>query len=78
MNLEWWFEEMSTLFLIVGILLIILSGLPEQEAVGAFLDGSADLVSVALIIGVARGINIILDDGMISDTMLYSASNIIS
>ena len=78
MNLEWWFEEMSTLFLVVGILLIILSGLPEQEAVGSFLDGAADLVSVALIIGVARGINIILDDGMISDTMLYNASNIIS
>lgn len=69
---------MSTLFLVVGILLIILSGLSEQEAVGAFLDGSADLVSVALIIGVARGINIILDDGMISDTMLFGASNIIS
>jgi len=78
MNLEWWFEEMSTLFLVVGILLIILSGLEEQDAVGSFLDGAADLVSVALIIGVARGINIILDDGMISDTMLYGASNIIS
>lgn len=78
MNLDWWFEEMSTLFLVVGVLLIILSGLPEQEAVNSFLDGAADLVSVALIIGVARGINIILDDGMISDTMLYQASNIIS
>ena len=78
MELDWWFEEMSALFLLIGIGLIILSGLPEQEAVGSFLDGAADLVSVALIIGVARGINIILDDGMISDTMLYGASNIIA
>lgn len=78
MELDWWFEEMSTLFLIVGIALIILSGLPEQKAVSSFLNGAADLVSVALIIGVARGINIILDNGMISDTMLYGASNIIS
>ncbi|MDO5018731.1 MAG: YfcC family protein [Lagierella massiliensis] len=77
MELDWWFEEMSTLFLVLGIALIILSGLPEQKAVGSFLNGAADLVSVALIIGVARGINIILDDGMISDTMLYNASNII-
>lgn len=77
MNLDWWFEEMSTLFLIVGILLMILSGLGEQKAVNSFLDGAADLVSVALIIGVARAINIILDDGMISDTLLYNASNII-
>lgn len=78
MNLDWWFEEMSTLFLVVGILLMILSGLGEQKAVNSFLDGAADLVSVALIIGVARAINIILDDGMISDTLLYNASNIIS
>lgn len=42
-----------------------------------FLDGAADLVSVALIIGVARGINLIMDDGAISDTILYSTSNII-
>ena len=77
MNLDWWFEEMSTLFLVVGILLMILSGLGEQKAVNSFLDGAADLVSVALIIGVARAINIILDDGMISDTLLYNASNII-
>lgn len=78
MNLEWWFEEMSTLFLVVAILLMILSGLGEQDAVNSFLDGTADLVSVALIIGVARAINIILDNGMISDTMLYYASNIIN
>lgn len=77
MNLDWWFEEMSTLFLVVGILLMILSGLGEQKAVNSFLDGAADLVSVALIIGVARAINIILDDGMISDTLLYNSSNII-
>lgn len=78
MNLDWWFEEMSTLFLLVGIGLMILSGLSEQKAVNSFLEGAADLVSVALIIGVARAINIILDEGMISDTLLYNASNIIS
>lgn len=78
MNLDWWFEEMSTLFLLVAIGLMILSGLSEQKAVNSFLEGAADLVSVALIIGVARAINIILDEGMISDTLLYNASNIIS
>lgn len=73
----WWFEEMAALFLAVGIILIVLSGLGEKKAVNTFLNGAADLVSVALIIGVARGINLIMDDGMISDTLLYNASNII-
>ncbi len=74
----WWFEEMSALFLAVGILLIFLSGLGEKRAVDAFLEGAASLVSVALIVGVARAINLIMDRGMISDTLLYQASNIIS
>ncbi len=74
----WWFEEMSTLFLGVAIILIFLSKLGEKKAVNTFLSGAADLVSVALIIGVARGINLIMDDGMISDTLLFNASNLIS
>ncbi len=74
----WWFDEMSTLFLAVGIVSIFLSNLGEKKAVTTFLAGAADLVSVALIIGVARGINLIMDNGMISDTLLFNASNTIS
>ncbi|MGX7107941.1 YfcC family protein [Facklamia miroungae] len=74
---DWWFEEMSALFLFIGIVVMIISGLSEKEAVSTFLSGAASLVSVALIIGVARGINIILDNGMISDTFLFQASEII-
>jgi uncharacterized ion transporter superfamily protein YfcC len=68
---------MSGLFLTVSILIIFLSGLSEKEAVNTFLAGAADLVSVVLIIGVARAINIVMDNGMISDTLLYYSSAII-
>lgn len=74
---DWWFEEMSALFLAIGVVIMFLSGLSEKEAVSSFLNGAASLVSVALIIGVARGINIILDSGMISDTFLFQTSEII-
>lgn len=69
---------MSGVFLVAGIIIMFLSGLPEKKAVSTFMDGASDLVSVALIIGVARGINIILDNGFISDTLLYNATNLIS
>lgn len=75
---QWWFQEMSGVFLVAGIIIMFLSGLPEKKAVSTFMDGASDLVSVALIIGVARGINIILDNGFISDTLLYNATNLIS
>lgn len=74
----WWFEEMSGVFLVSAIIIMFLSGLPEKKAVSTFMAGAADLVSVALIIGVARGINIILDNGFISDTLLYNATGLVS
>ncbi len=65
----WWFEEMSGIFLLTAIIIMFLSGMGEKQAVSTFMQGASDLVSVALIIGLARGINIILDNGYISDTL---------
>lgn len=73
----WWFPEMSGLFLAVTFIIAFLSGLSEKEAVNTFLDGAADLIGVVLIIGVARAINIVMDNGMISDTLLHYTSSII-
>lgn len=74
----WWFMEMTSLFLVVGILLGVISGMPEKEFVHKFIAGSADLVGVALTIGVARGINGIMDAGVISDTILYMSSGVVN
>lgn len=74
---DWWFSEMSALFLTVVFVIAFLSGLSEKEAVNTFLDGAADLLGVALIIGVARAINIIMDNGFLSDTLLFYSSTII-
>jgi uncharacterized ion transporter superfamily protein YfcC len=73
----WWFPEMSGLFLAVAFIIAFLSGLSEREAVSTFLEGAADLIGVVLIIGVARAINIVMDNGMISDTLLFRTSSII-
>lgn len=70
----WWFEEMSALFLADAILIMIFSGLSEKDCVNTFIAGAADLVGVVLTIGLARSINIVMDNGFISDTLLnYSA-----
>lgn len=72
---DWWFTEMTALFLFIGILLIILSGIGEKRGVTAFIEGAGALISTTLIIGVARGINIIMDKGLISDTLLNATAN---
>ncbi|MBV7271740.1 YfcC family protein [Clostridium sp. PL3] len=71
---EWWFLEMTTLFLVVGIIIGIISGMGEKEFVSKFVAGAGDLIGVALVIGVARGINLIMDTGLISDSILNLSS----
>ncbi len=75
--LDWWFEQMSAIFLILGIILIFLVRKGEVDGIKDFTKGAGDFASVILIIGLARGINITLDEGLISDTLLNSFSNLV-
>jgi len=74
----WWFQEMTALFLGVAIVIMFLSGLSEKEAINTFISGSADLVGVVLTVGLARSINIVMDNGFISDTLLYYSTEFIA
>ena len=75
---QWWFDKMTALFLACAILLAFTSGIGEKNFMDQFISGAADLMSVALVVGVARGINIILENGMVSDTILEFFSGAIS
>ena len=69
----WWMAEMSGLFLIAAIIIGIIGRLGEARLVEAFVNGARDLLGVALIIGLARGIVVIMDAGHITDTILHYA-----
>lgn len=69
---DWWFDELSALFLCSAILIAIVGGLSEKEMVSGFISGAGDLIGVALIVGVARAVNLILETGLVSDTILNS------
>jgi uncharacterized ion transporter superfamily protein YfcC len=43
----------------------------ESELTTAFVDGARDLLGVALIIGIARGITVLMNNGQITDTVLH-------
>ncbi|WP_111309465.1 YfcC family protein [Confluentibacter sediminis] len=75
-QLEWWFIEMTTVFFVGSILIGIIARIREYTFVETFVKGASELLGVALIIGIARGITVLMDDGLISDTMLYYASNV--
>jgi len=69
----WWMAQMSGLFLFAAIVIGIVGRLGEARLVEAFVNGARDLLGVALIIGLARGIVVIMDAGHITDTILHSA-----
>jgi uncharacterized ion transporter superfamily protein YfcC len=74
----WWLLEMSTVFLVAAILVSIIAKMSENNFIQSFLKGAESLLSVGLIIGVARGVTIILNEGKISDSIVYYASQAIS
>jgi uncharacterized ion transporter superfamily protein YfcC len=74
--LNWWFVEMTTVFLFGAILIGFIARMKEVVFINAFMKGAGGLLSVAFIIGFARGISILMSDGLISDTILYQAGSI--
>lgn len=70
-TLGWWFGELSGLFLVSSILISVIAKNGESNFVHIFIDGARDLLGVALIIGLARGITVVMNAGYISDTVLH-------
>jgi uncharacterized ion transporter superfamily protein YfcC len=74
----WWFPEMTSNFLFFGILIGLIGRLGEKELVDTFINGARDMLGVALIIAVARGITVVMNNGLITDTVLYWAEQAVS
>lgn len=70
-TLGWWFSELSGLFLVGGVLIGLLYGLGEEDTIAAFVSGAGELLGVGFIIGISRGITVLMNDGKITDTILY-------
>jgi len=67
----WWFPEMTASFLLFAIIIGLVGRMSETELTTTFVDGARDLLGVALIIGIARGITVIMNNGKITDTILH-------
>ncbi len=77
-TLWWWFPEMTASFLLFAILIGIVGRMGEGGFTSTFVDGARDLLGVALIIGIARGITVIMSNGLITDTVLNWAEQAVS
>jgi uncharacterized ion transporter superfamily protein YfcC len=72
-TLWWWFPEMTASFILFSVVIGVIGGMRESDLTTSFVDGARDLLGVALIIGIARGITVIMNNGQITDTVLHWA-----
>ncbi len=68
---DWWFGQMSVLFFVMSLIIGKVHGMKEEEFVATFIEGTRDLIGVALIIGVSRGIKIVMTAGGMDATVLF-------
>jgi uncharacterized ion transporter superfamily protein YfcC len=72
-TLWWWFPEMTASFILFSIIIGLVGRMSETGLTESFVDGARDLLGVALIIGIARGITVVMNNGEITDTVLHWA-----
>ncbi len=74
MGYGWYVMEIATLFLGMGIAAGLSINKSANDIANSFLDGVKDIMSAAIIVGLAGGIIVVLEDGGIIDTILYGLS----
>jgi len=74
----WYFEEMSGLFIFMGIACGLVSGYGPSRIAKEFGNGAKGIVVGCLIIGIARTVEVILSDAKILDTIVYGIVNIVN
>lgn len=68
---SWYFNEITMLFLFMSVVIMFVGHIKENDFVNAFMSGMSDLLSVAIIVAVARGIQVVMNNGKITGTILH-------
>ena len=72
---QWYFDEASTWFFLMAVLIGIIGGLSEKQVVNTFITGAADMMSVVLVIALARGISVLMANTGLDVFVLDAAAN---
>ncbi len=75
---KWFIDEIAGLFLGLGIVSGILGRLSADEITDSFKSGARDMMGVAFIIGCARALLVVANDGKVMDTLLHGLAGLIS
>ena len=77
-TLGWYFPELAALFIVGAVLVGLVGGLGEEGTVTGIISGAGDFIGAALIIAVARGVTVIMNNAGITDTVLHALEGAVS
>ena len=72
LKLDWGLNELSGAFLVAGLVAGTIGGFGLTKTVEVYLDGMMSVLPAACMVGVARSISLVLDDGRVVDTILHA------
>ncbi len=70
----WWMADMAGGFLLIGMVAVLIARISVGAATRAFVKGMEEMIVAALVVGFARGIEVVLSDGQIMDTVIHTAA----
>jgi uncharacterized ion transporter superfamily protein YfcC len=77
-QLDWYFPELAALFIVMSIVVGLIGGLGEKGLTDTLVRGAGDFIGVGLIIVLARGVTVIMNNSQITDTVLNSMEEIVN
>ena len=77
-TLGWYFPELAALFLVAAIIIGLVGKLGEEGMVNAIVAGMGDFMGAALIIALARGVTVVMNNAGVTDTVLNSLEGLVS
>jgi uncharacterized ion transporter superfamily protein YfcC len=76
-NYHWYIDELNAIFFGIGLAAAFVARISPSETSQVFLEGAAKMTAPALIVGFARAIAIVLEDGQIIDTIVHSIAGLL-
>lgn len=77
-ELNWWFPELSLLFLISALIIGLVARMGEKRLVSLITQGAADMIGPAIVILLARGVAVLMTNTQTLDTVLNAMENLVS
>ena len=73
----WYFNESAAWFFLMAIVIGIINGLSTNQIIDEFIAGARDILSVVLIVAVARGVYVLMSQTYLDNYIIYNVADML-